>query len=748
MTDFDKEEGVYWYIIVMGAIDMIPTWLYNICIINRKRGALMMNLDFVLSKVGVGNGFSLVPNPPKEVSIESKEEFYIKPTLRDTFTTKDSKLILFSAPGATGKSALARYVSRSKHALLWDLSKDRIANHSFSGMLVESLGNKEFSRFTEGLLNGEAVLVVDALDEAEMISGRTAIETLLSDLRSAVLEASSPNVILCARTETAHFVRHFYEQEGNKLDISQYEISFFEETEAIDFVKRKIDENRRKENDLRPVTVATEQCVKTLFDEIKRLLDNDAEAIRSFIGYAPVLEALAVFCDEENNTMQLVQRISKANCSAEIFHRIMDHILDREHGKVVNGFKERCIDDYSGFDGWDEVYTSQEQFIRLINYVLFNEVDLSVFDNNLPRELQTEYNECVSSFLKDHPFLHTFERFGTPRIDFTGPAFRDYVLAHLMTDGSLGKDCDDYAQWYFADRQKNVRFPSQLYFDLYEFNAGGNMKLSHFKYLYDAFKSKERTKYVSFVSMEQVDDRIYCTFRQDNANKTAEHKEAEFCVEDISEVLQLIQFSNGYIDVDIDVVLGSDKEDVILSNTTIKCRKIYVHSANVMLVAEDGSELLLVCDEAIDTSKCPSAKFDLRVDKKELLKISVPEISNWYKLRDYAFSFEDESNLDVTIFENAVWAILKHFRKHGKDAPGKHREYIENIIVGGSELKKSVLNFFIEKGIIYQDSKDPRQFKLNNSALEALGVNWGMLSPNANRDMKSVLGAYEAWKGQ
>lgn len=728
---------------------MIPAWLYNILVINREKGVPIMNLDNVLSKVGVGNGFVLVAHPPKEVSIESSEEFYIKPTLRDTYTKKDSKLIVFSAPGATGKSALARYVSRSKHALLWDLSKDRIANHSFSGMLVESLGTKEFSRFTEGLLTGEAVLVVDALDEAEMISGRSAIETLLSDLRSAVLDASSPNVILCARTETAHFIRHFYEQEGNKLGISQYEISFFEETDAIDFVKRKIEENRRKENDTRAVTAATELCVKTLFEEIKRLLDNDMESIRSFIGYAPVLEALAVFCDEENNTMQLVQKISKANCSAEIFQRIMDYILDRERNKVINGFRERCIDDYPDFKEWDNVYSSQEQFIRLINYVLFNEVDLSVFENNdLPRELLTEYYACVSSFLKDHPFLHTFERFGVPRIDFTGPAFRDYVLAHLMTDESLSGDCDDYAQWYFADRQKNVRFPSQLYFDLYEFNAKGNMKLSHFKYLYDAFKSKERTKYVSYVSVEQIDNRIYCTFRQDNANKVTEYKEVEFCAEDTSGTLQLIQFSNGYIDVDIDVVLGSEKEDVILSNTMIKCRKLCVHSANVMLVAEEGSELLLICEEAIDTSKCPSAKFDLRVDRKELLKIAIPEIGSWYKLRDYECLLEDESDLDMAMFGNATWAILKHFRKHGKDAPGKHREYIENIVVSGSKLKKTILDFFLEKGIIYHDSKDPRQYKLNTNALEALGVNWGMLSPNANREMKAMLSAYEAWKGK
>lgn len=706
-----------------------------------------MNLDFVLDTMGRGGEYSLMPNHPKEVSVKTEEEFYIKPTLGDVVIKKNSKIILFSAPGATGKSALARYISRKKHALLWDLSMDRIANHSYSGMLVETLGTKDFSRFTQGLTSGEATLVIDALDEAEMISGRAAIETLLLDLRAAALESVCPNIVLCARTETAHFIRNFYSQESSKLDISQYEISFFAETDAVNFVISKIKENRAKAADSRAITAATVDCIKILFDEIGRLLDRNTEEFRSFVGYAPVLEALAVFCNEENNTIQLVQKIQKANCSAEIFQRIMEYILVREQKKVINGFRERCIEEYPDFDDWDCVYSQQEQLIRLINYVLFDEIDLDVYSNpQLPRELLREYHECVGTFLKDHPFIHMFEKNTVPNADFTGPAFRDYVLARLMTDKQIGEDCDDYAQCYFCDHCQNVRFPSQLYFDLYEFNAGNFIRLPHFKYLYDAFKSKERTKFASSVSVEQVDNEIFCTFRQDSATRVRGVHETEFCAQDISEPLQLIQISNGYIDVDSDIILGSPKEDVIISNSSIKCRRLIIQSSSVMLIAETNCETLLACSEGIDASGCPNAKFEIRVDRDDLLKISSPDINDWYKLRRYQYDLEDETQLDVTKFGNAVWAILKHFRKHRKDAPGKHKEYIDNIIVGGSQLKKDILAFFISKGIIYQDSKDPRQYKLNNSALETLGVNWGMLSPNSSGNMNSVLDAYVSWK--
>ena len=726
---------------------MISDWLYNILVNCREREGYTMNLDMVLSKMGCGGEYSLMPNHTKAVSIESGEEFYIKPTLRDTVMQNKSKLLLFSAPGATGKSALARYISRQKNALLWDLSMERIANHSYSGMLVEALGTKEFSRFTQGLVTGEAILVVDALDEAEMISGRAAIETLLMDLRNAVAEAVCPNIVLCARTETAHFIRNFYAQERSKLEISQYEISFFEETDAIEFVKKKITENRIKDKDERPVTAATIECVKALFMEIKRLLDKNSDAIVSFIGYAPVLEALAVYCDEENNTIQLVQKINRAQCSAEIFQKIMDYILDREQKKVINGFKERCAEEYSDFTNWDCVYSCQEQLIRLINYVIFNDIDQDVYANDeLPNELLREYHECFTPFLKDHPFIHMFEHSEVPKADFTGPAFRDYVLARLMTDQEIGTDCDDYAQCYFSEHSSNVRFPSQLYFDLYDFYANRSMRSSHFKYLYDAFKSKERTKFASAVSIEQVEDEVFCTFRQDSAARVDNIHETEFSVDDVGEPIQIIQMNNGYVDVDSDIILGSTKEDVIICNSVIKCRKLLVASSNVMLTAESGGGILIACAEGIDRTHCQNAKFDIRVATDELLRISTPDINDWYKLRKYHYDLEDESKLDVTKFENAVRAILKYFRKHRKDAPGKHREYIDNVIVGGSCLKKDILDFFTEKGIIYRDSKDPRQYKLNNTALEALGVNWGMLSRNSASDMKAVFDAYSAWK--
>ena len=58
---------------------------------------------------------------------------------------------------------------------------------------------------------------------------------------------------------------------------------------------------------------------------------------------------------------------------------------------------------------------------------------------------------------------------------------------------------------------------------------------------------------------------------------------------------------------------------------------------------------------------------------------------------------DDVQDVDTTKFEYAVKTILKYFRKHGKDAPGRYQDFIQNIIIGGSELKQSILDFFVQR---------------------------------------------------
>ncbi len=700
-----------------------------------------MDLDAILeNQMGNGTDLTLVDTAPKAVRLVKEPPFYIKPILGDVGeqTRLNSKVLLFSAPGATGKSALAKYISYKKNALLWDLSEDKIANHGFTGMIVDSIGAEVFSSFTGGLQNGTSVLVIDALDEAEMISGRAALETLLIDIRRYVKAAQSANVVLCARTETAHYVKEFFAREDQSLPVSHYEIGFFEDSSAMEFLKKKISAKRN-------ITSAISQWIKDQFDAIKRLLGDDSHTVRSFLGYAPVLEALAVFFNEnvESNTMHALQDIAKKDGgSIAIFISIMDYILEREQGKVSNGFNKHCSMDFPDFKSWDDVYQSKEQLVRIADYLIYGEIDFGAYSlSDLPHELKSEYKECIEPFMKNHPFVQNTEKSGNVSIDFTGIAFRDYALARLMTY----PEYSHYATDYFNEHRHNVRFPSQLFFDFYRYFSEGIMDVAHFPYLYDSFKAKEEADTISRIEIEEADDEATCTFCQQFFKGERVTPLVIFQLNMHGEPVSIAQASNLYIDIMGDVVLGDGHEDVRISNSTIKCAHLIVNAPNIMIIGEAPTGTLLSYTEGLNVARYPAVKFDVRADK-EYLKVSAPDVAQWHKLRPYSCELDDTVNVDTTKFEHAVKTILKYFRKHGKDAPGRHYEFIQNVIIGGSELKQTILNFFMDRGIIFKDDKDPKQYKLNNEELEKFGVNWGYISQSSIPVFKDLFRAYCDWK--
>ena len=150
-------------------------------------------------------------NQEKHISLSQIDnaQFYIKPPFLDICTDNNSKFILFSAPGATGKSALAKFIAHKFKALYWDLSKIKLGENSLHGTLIRAMGTSGFTDFLSAFKQGEILFVIDAFDEADMISGRESIEHLLRDLNELAKESEQCNIVLLARTETAKFIKQY-----------------------------------------------------------------------------------------------------------------------------------------------------------------------------------------------------------------------------------------------------------------------------------------------------------------------------------------------------------------------------------------------------------------------------------------------------------------------------------------------------------------------------------------------------------
>ena len=81
-------------------------------------------------------------------------------------------------------------------------------------------------------------------------------------------------------------------------------------------------------------------------------------------------------------------------------------------------------------------------------------------------------------------------------------------------------------------------------------------------------------------------------------------------------------------------------------------------------------------------------------------------------------------------------AILIEFRAHKKDTLAKAAERIDYVVVGKSKLKKNILNYFKDCGIIYEAAP---LYKVDENKMQLKGIYFSGLASN---DSKSLLPVY------
>lgn len=706
---------------------MIGKTYYNI--IKRKK-LKKMTLSSILTKLKHCDDLSLQEDADPSISKITSESFYVEPVYEEIHRCTDAKFILFSAPGAAGKTALSKHIAFTYNGLYWDLSKIRLGNNSFCGTLWKSMKQDAMFQFFKDLKKGRSTLILDAFDEAEMISGRVGVECFLKEIIGELKDSECPSVILFARTECATFISHFFETNGVKYN--QYEIGFFAEYNAKNFIREKLKALGKE------ITEPINSCINEQFAVINQLL-GDTKISASFLGYAPVLEALAQTIDIERNSIKLLERLrGDAVTTTTIIFQILDYLLEREHEKVCSALKEKWSKTYSEFNDWGMLYNQEEQLIRILEYILFESVEVkSCYEGvNLSTELYESYFKTIELFVPQHPFLQNM--FNKSGVEFTGPAFRDYSLAFLLANDNFRI----LALEYFSDRLTKTRFPSQLLFDFYNRFADGKMYGNLFSLLYDSYKAKESSGCIVSVDVSDTGDNKYVTFRlEDLANGSV--AEDELVLED--DQLYVSRLTNGTIDADCDVYVGESGSTSRIYNSVIIARTLHVNTADINIEAREPGNCLLVSETNIVTSGSEIPKFEIQVDSSELLKISAPNISNFYKLHPYKYEYESEENSDLLQFSMFVRKIMNCLRKHRKDAPAKDKEFIDNEIISKNEFKRKVMGFLIEKEIIYVDSRQSYLYKLNVDKLADYHLNWVELR---NSDLDGITDLYKEFSNK
>ena len=691
-----------------------------------------MILEAVLNLYKECKKYSLSSGVSDYLYYVENEPFYIQPTVSDIKTnvktsTLDPKFVLFSAPGATGKSSLAQYISNRFGAIYWNLAKVKIGTNSFAGSILAAVGATQYSQFVGDLNSGDVLLVIDAIDEAEIVSGRKMINSFIDEISNSLTNHKQPSVFLLARTETAQYIASFCAE--NSIPVAHYEIGFFAEDASKDFIIKSV---AGKEKPTSPDI----ECANSYYNAIKRNI-TQAECT-SFLGYAPVLQAIAAHIKDCPNRSKMISELSTQKDCVSIIMKIMDDLLLREQTeKAVPAFIERCKEAHPEFTDWEKVYSAEEQLIRLVYYVLFSDSSYENYKLDfLPPQLIDDYSTLLESFLAQHPFVRTsYETTVSGRTsDFTGPAFRDYALAKIILNVAI----EELAHMYFDESQSQSYFPSQIFFDCYMRLSDCKIQPNHISYVYDSYRAKAtayETTYLQCSEMldEERETEYIAVFGMLDS-KSHSTKNEDF-IADISaseSPLLFEQLSNVSLDVpNKTVVIGRKGIDARIYNSSIISKLINWGTKNIIIESYPEEGCLLVARNGFE-----GESVSIDIVSAHNLKVSAPNLSSYYKLLPYHYDFEDTSGFDIIKFIHALRCILVEFRTHRKDTLAKTADRIEYVTVGNSVIKRQVLDYLKHCGIIYPSE---HLYKINETIMQEKGIYYNAL---ARMDTQQMQGAF------
>ena len=688
---------------------MISAWELNL---NKKPiilGGENMNLSSILSSVNNNERFFQLNPNFQTIRYIDKDEYaqdvykYVEPSFNEVTTNNNAKFILFSAPGATGKSALAKHISYSLNGIYWDLPDSKVAEYSFQGAIMEAVGDSNVSNFIENLKKGKCFFVIDAFDEAEAGSGRTGIEFFLRDLNNKTTDCKNICAILLARTESALFIKNFFN--NNNIAFKHYEVGYFAEYNGKTYIKNGLEKSNVS------ITSVVNDCIEAQFKEIRRILMNtDAD---SFLGYAPVLNALAASYDNNRNTLNLLKSTSDSSNSIVLLKKILDDLLLRERDKIIKALKVK-ISNITNYD--NTVYNKNEQLLRILGLILFKDSTLFInIDKSIPIEFHEEYLEVINSQLPQHPFIRLKEKENETFFDFTGTAFRDFVIAYSL---SLEDACD-FALEYISNNKKYC--PSQMLIEFYNIFSCGKIKGQYIPLMYNSYKANAQLgdSICFYINGSKNDCSIEFILGREKGNKLS----LDFEIIDLEKGIYINQLSNCYIDIDGKVYIGNSTGEARINNSVINCNEIIWRSENVSIEAYSPGECILITNSVSYTTDT-MPRFEIKTDDKKNFKISCPVLDGYFKLLAYKnmYDLESESN-DFVSFSNLIRRIFSCLRAHGKDAPARKMDFINNRIISISEYKNNILKFLLDNEILYTDEQN-WLYKLDTSKISTFSIKW------------------------
>lgn len=334
----------------------------------------------------------------------SLDDLFVGPTLRTVQEPASPNVTLISARGATGKSVLARRISASAGVPLWDLGADRgVSADALGARLNAYLGPDGMRQFTR---SNTAFVVVDALDEARM---RVSAQSWSEFLDSLVEVAGDGHrLVLLGRERILEDVWVHLDDAARAC--AWYEISHFNPTQRVEYVDRRY--AAAGETATAVYAEARDAVIRALAGTVEPSLAD------SFVGYAPVLDAVVTLLIRDNpiRVLNAFQDGVAAEDRIEVLTVVLNRLLIREQEKVEPTALELSLDPSA-------TYGAAEQIEWLAADLMGGSPPALSWCS---AEKRPDYIEKIATFVQDHPFRS--------EADWASPVFAAFVASRKFGD--------------------------------------------------------------------------------------------------------------------------------------------------------------------------------------------------------------------------------------------------------------------------------------------------------------------------
>lgn len=322
--------------------------------------------------------------------ISSPQATFVPPNL-EVLDKSDTPLItLVSARGATGKSCLAKQVSTLKQVPLWLLNEDMaVSGDALRARLRDYTGRSDgLDLLTD---TPGSFILIDALDEARMrVSGASWYEYVQTLFAAS---EKSHSLVLFGRERVLEDIWANFPGSS----VNWYEISHFDSDQRTKYIDLYVGEAQPKGSET--YIDARDTVIKALSGAV------EGSQADSFIGYAPVLYAVALLL-EKGNLLKIRNSFLPevgSDRRIRVLGEIIEQLLKREQEKTKKLAQQLGVPS-------SKMYTPTEQIDWLAHYLLNADApELSW----CPDPLKGEYKTKIREFIDDHPF-RTENRWANP----------------------------------------------------------------------------------------------------------------------------------------------------------------------------------------------------------------------------------------------------------------------------------------------------------------------------------------------